>query len=469
MLARFRTGSFRLKALLAPISAVACLLAVGAIGLVANDSLSSSLLGLGEVRIPRIIEAAELNQQVQAIHIMVNQSLAWEGAGFKEARIAELDHRIAARMIAFKQALRDATSHQGLDPVEHAQLDQMNAEFAKYSKSALEALEIKNGMLGNAVFYMTTMEGSFGQLNDAASALIRHEQALSNVAAVDARSLAARNRITIVLALLAALATASASAWLLASAMRAEFAKKSLALMRAHDAIEEASLTDALTGLRNRRFVEQQLDADISLCLRRYKQWLMTPGSPPPPDADTLFFMVDIDHFKSLNDTLGHAAGDRVLSQMKERLKQACRESDYLVRWGGEEFLVIARGVRRADGEHLAERIRAAVDGRGFDVGGTQLVSKSCSVGFAAFPVLTRAPEAMSWRKALELADQALYLAKRSGRNAWIGLAADEGTDIDKMRQWLADPSRSSAANAGLRIAARAHRRDDEAAALPTL
>ena len=465
MLARLRTGSFRLKAMLAPLSAVACLLAVGAIGLIANDSLSASLLGLGELRIPRIVEAAELNQRVQTIHIMVNQSLAWEGAGFKEAKIAELDHRIASLMHAFEQTLRDAAARGGLDPVEHEQLRRMNAEFSKYSKSALEALEIKNGMLGNAVFYMTTMEDSFGQLNDAASTLIRHEQALSDAATADAQSLAVRNRITIVLALLAALATASASAWLLASAMRAEFDKKRLALMRAHDAIEEASLTDALTGMRNRRFVEQQLDADISLCLRRYRQWLMSPGSPAPPDADMLFFMVDIDHFKSLNDTLGHAAGDRVLSQMKERLKQACRESDYLVRWGGEEFLVIARGVRRADGPHIAERIRAAVSDRGFDVGAAQPLCKSCSVGFAAFPFLTLAPEALSWRKVVELADQALYLAKRGGRNAWIGLAADERTSSDSVRKWLAEPARISASDAGLRIVAVAEHRCEAAAA----
>jgi diguanylate cyclase (GGDEF)-like protein len=316
-------------------------------------------------------------------------------------------------------------------------------------------------MLGNAVFYMTTMEDSFGQLNDAVSTLIRHEQGLSDVASRDAHTLAVRNKITIVLALLAALATAGASAWLLASAMRAEFDKKRVALLRAHDAIEEASLTDALTGMRNRRFVEQQMDADISLCLRRYRQWRMSPGSPAPSDADTLFFMVDIDHFKSLNDTLGHAAGDKVLSQVKARLKQACRESDYLVRWGGEEFLVVARGGCRTDGPHIAERIRAAVNDRGFDIGAAEPLSKSCSVGFAAFPFLASTPEALGWRKVVELADQALYIAKRGGRNAWIGLAADERTSIDSVRKWLAEPSSSSASDANLRIVAAAARSSD--------
>ena len=455
MLRWIRKGSFRLKAVLAPLCAIACLLAVSAIGFVANDSLGGSLLGLGTVRIPMIIQAAELDQKVRSIHIMVNQSLAWEGAGFKEAKIAELDRRIASLMAGFQVSLREALAHPGMDDVEREQLDRMNTEFAKYSKSALEALEIKNGMLGNAVFYMTTMENSFGQLNAAAGELIRHEHALSDAAATDARSLALRNKIAIVVGLFVALTAAIASAWLLASALRDEFAKKSLALMRAHDAIEEASLTDALTGMRNRRFVEQQLDADISLCLRRYRQWLADQSAPAPQDADIVFFMVDIDHFKSLNDSLGHAAGDRMLAQMRQRLKSACRESDYLVRWGGEEFLVIARGLRRSDGETIAERIRAAVDERPFDIGVQEALHKSCSIGFAAFPFLPSSPDSLSWRKVLELADQALYMAKRGGRDTWVGLEGTERTRCEDVRQWLVQTAKAPAPDAGLRLVRR--------------
>lgn len=454
MINRIRNASFKLKLVLAPLCAILCLVAVSLLGFVANSSLSGSLLGLGEVRIPEIILVAELDQELRSIHIMVNQSLAWEGAGFKAAKIAELDHGIAVRMAQYEQSLRDALVNPELDDVERLHLATMGTEFSKYRKSATEALEIKTGMLGNAVFYMTTMEGSFGQLHEAVRGLVSHERYLSRTATVDARALGARNKITIIAGLLVALAAALATAWLMASAMQADFREKNLALVQAYEAIEQASLTDSLTGLRNRRFLDQQLDADISLCVRRYKQWLQQPpGTRMPIEADLVFFIVDIDHFKQLNDTYGHAVGDEVLSQIRQRLQEACRESDYLVRWGGEEFLVVARGTQRADAETVAERIRAAVSGRPFEAHGTAGLSKSCSVGFACFPFLPNQPDLLSWVQVVELADQALYIAKRDGRDAWVGLTGGEQTLCEEVKRWLERSPRESAGEAGLQVA----------------
>jgi diguanylate cyclase (GGDEF)-like protein len=448
-----RNASFKLKVVLAPTCAIVCLGAVSLIGFVANNSLSGSLLGLGEVRIPKIVQAAELDQHLRTISNSVNQSLAWEGAGFKAAKIEELDQNIAQQMARYELSLQDALGAADLDDTERELLSKMNTEFTKYRKSATEALDIKTGMLGNAVFYMSTMEGSFGRLSEAVQALIGHERSLSGAAVADARALGLRNKVTIVVGLLLALAAALASAWLMASAMQADFREKNLALVQAYKAIEEASLTDALTGLRNRRFLDQQLDADISLCVRRYKQWLKDPSQPMPAEADLVFFIVDIDHFKVLNDTHGHSVGDEVLSQMRQRLQEACRESDYLVRWGGEEFLVVARGTRRADAESIAERIRTAVNGRAFDAQGTGGLSKSCSVGFACFPFLPSHPDLLSWAQVVELADQALYMAKHGGRDAWVGLSGSERTQYDDVRRWLARSPRESAHEAGLQVA----------------
>ncbi|MEE7560611.1 diguanylate cyclase, partial [Xanthomonas sp. Kuri4-2] len=111
--------------------------------------------------------------------------------------------------------------------------------------------------------------------------------------------------------------------------------------------LEQVSLTDPLTGMHNRRFLLQQMDADVALCLRQ----------PGREDGDLLFFLFDIDHFKRLNDQLGHAAGDSLLRQVASRVRAVFRESDYLVRWGGEEFLVVARGSRRAQAGELAARL----------------------------------------------------------------------------------------------------------------
>src|SRR5450830_1173361 len=99
------------------------------------------------------------------------------------------------------------------------------------------------------------------------------------------------------------------------------------------------------------------------------------------------------------------------------RCRSACevfRESDYLVRWGGEEFLVLARATRRDEARVVAERIRRAVADREFLLPDGERLRKTCSIGFACFPFVPDAPRLLSWSEVVELADQALYLAKHN-------------------------------------------------------
>ena len=107
--------------------------------------------------------------------------------------------------------------------------------------------------------------------------------------------------------------------------------------------LREASLTDTLTGLRNRRYLELRLHDDLRLCLRRFEA-----TSLPGPESDLLLMLLDLDHFKRVNDAHGHAAGDAVLVEFAERLRHVFRETDSLVRWGGEEVLVLVRETNRA-------------------------------------------------------------------------------------------------------------------------
>jgi diguanylate cyclase (GGDEF)-like protein len=111
-----------------------------------------------------------------------------------------------------------------------------------------------------------------------------------------------------------------------------------------------------------------------------------------------------------------------VLVQMAQRLRNLFRESDYLIRWGGEEFLVVARATNRSEAEAVAERIRAAVANEAFELADGTTLSKSCSIGFASYPFFPDQPRILSWSQVLELADQSLYMAKNGGRNQWIGL-----------------------------------------------
>ncbi len=216
-------------------------------------------------------------------------------------------------------------------------------------------------------------------------------------------------------------------------------AEATAALQQKSRELEEASLTDPLTGLRNRRFIEQHLPADVALALRRHESAEQyghrAQAGTTAADADLLIFLVDIDHFKRINDSHGHMAGDAVLMQMRGRLQQVFRAADYLVRWGGEEFLIVARGTPREQALELAERARQAVAGEDFVLEDGQRLSMTCSVGFSAFPLAPQWPRALDWRAAIDLTDCALYAAKEAGRNAWVGLLKAEAPDEEQLRR----------------------------------
>ncbi|MYM70180.1 diguanylate cyclase [Pseudoduganella sp. FT55W] len=227
-----------------------------------------------------------------------------------------------------------------------------------------------------------------------------------------------------------AIALDNASAYRQVAATQEQLLEKNLELEQAYKALEEVSLTDQLTGLRNRRFFLQNVDADVALSLRGYEAGQhreLTECDIAAP-KDLVFFMVDLDHFKEVNDRYGHGAGDSILVQMQERLREVFRESDYVIRWGGEEFLVLARATQRDEAAGVAERMRRAVAERDFELPDGGRLSRTCSIGFACFPFLPDQPRLLSWSQVVELADQGLYIAKRSGRNAWAALYSTEST-----------------------------------------
>jgi diguanylate cyclase (GGDEF)-like protein len=180
----------------------------------------------------------------------------------------------------------------------------------------------------------------------------------------------------------------------------------------------EASLTDSLTGLRNRRFLFEQVAKDISLVRRRYYE--VAAGKQQPEIFDLVFMMVDLDHFKSINDNFGHAAGDQVLLEIRDLLLEACRASDVVIRWGGDEFLVVGRDADPQKAAVVAERIRTAIESKIFTLADGQIVRTTCSVGFACYPFVRSQPDTVTWEQVLQFADSALYAAKEA-RNAWVG------------------------------------------------
>lgn len=182
---------------------------------------------------------------------------------------------------------------------------------------------------------------------------------------------------------------------------------------------EELSVTDMLTGARNRRYVQQTVGMDMAASLRRYRA--AEERGTSVDDGDIVFLLIDLDHFKAVNDAFGHAAGDRLLAELAAVLRDVCRESDVVVRWGGEEFLVVSRFTDRAQAASHAARIREAVAAHVTRLDDGRTVRVTCSIGFAVFPFSLETPDALGWEALVSLADQGTYAAKRRGRDTWVG------------------------------------------------
>ena len=193
-------------------------------------------------------------------------------------------------------------------------------------------------------------------------------------------------------------------------------------LIRANEKLEQISFTDPLTGLKNRRYLAKNLSKDVDLVLSKYQSASDTVTSMTAKDTDLIFFLMDLDHFKHINDKYGHGAGDAVLIHVKSILESVFRDTEYLLRWGGEEFLVVARFVDRENAARLAERLRSVVQEYEFKIDQGNVLNITCSIGFSVFPLLSDQPTALNWERTIDIADLCLYAAKKSGRNAWVGL-----------------------------------------------
>ncbi len=190
-------------------------------------------------------------------------------------------------------------------------------------------------------------------------------------------------------------------------------------LAHANRELLDASLTDLLTGIRNRRFFANSIEADVRQVLRSFQD---NPSSEIR-NRDLVFYLIDIDHFKQVNDRFGHKVGDQVLVEVARRISSAARLSDAVIRWGGEEFLLLSRCTDRKDAHILANRVLAAVGSAPYRVEGSNLDLRiACSVGWAAFPWDEAEPKLVGYDQVVLLADYALYQAKGSGRNCAVGL-----------------------------------------------
>ena len=158
------------------------------------------------------------------------------------------------------------------------------------------------------------------------------------------------------------------------------------------------------------------------------------------PGFEGALMMIDIDHFKNVNDWHGHAAGDAVIVEVARRIRAGVRESDLVVRWGGEEFLVFAPSLPGDDLAQMAERILRSIGGQPVQTPEGPL-RITASIGFASFPLGGSAgPDLrLHWEQAVNWADMVLYKAKAEGRNRGVGIVAVDAPDADMLAAILQD------------------------------
>jgi diguanylate cyclase (GGDEF)-like protein len=211
-------------------------------------------------------------------------------------------------------------------------------------------------------------------------------------------------------------------------------------LARANRELREDSLTDVLTGARNRRFLNATIEGDVRQVVRSYSAPVSAQGKR---NRDLVFYIIDTDSFKQVNDRYGHDVGDKMLVEMARRISSAIRHSDALIRWGGDEFLVASRYTNREDSATLANRVLNFVGQEAFELEGCVSIPCTCSIGWAVFPWYENNAEAIAYTEVLRLADEALYQAKKAGRNQAVGLLPtlkERAVDGKKMSEGKHDP-----------------------------
>ncbi|WP_300319871.1 diguanylate cyclase [Idiomarina sp.] len=186
--------------------------------------------------------------------------------------------------------------------------------------------------------------------------------------------------------------------------------KANLRLKAANSLLADQSLKDPLTGLWNRRALQKEMDERKKHGERR----------DAATQSDGLI-LLDLDFFKRINDKYGHAAGDAVLAEVSRRLQMICRDSDKLIRWGGEEFLFLVRNVDDENLKELSERILNELAKKPVRYEGYE-IPVTTTIGFIRLPFSGVSEKQMDWEKVLQVADMALYMGKAHGRNRACGV-----------------------------------------------
>ncbi|HEX2947051.1 MAG TPA: diguanylate cyclase [Clostridia bacterium] len=232
--------------------------------------------------------------------------------------------------------------------------------------------------------------------------------------------------------------------------MEEKVRERTIQLNNANEKLRELSFHDPLTDLYNRRYTFEFIYDKVTQFIQHKKRIISNGEKRNLSTKDNVIgvFLIDIDHFKEVNDTYGHSVGDNVLIAMSKILKQVIRTEDFLVRWGGEEFLIILSNTKPEYLERFCRRVLTAVRETPLPVSEDKTIYKTCSLGYVQMPLDATDPGLLNLEQMINISDYALYCAKENGRNcaAHFKLIKPIGTD-EEFKRNLMNLSRNTELN----------------------
>ena len=194
--------------------------------------------------------------------------------------------------------------------------------------------------------------------------------------------------------------------------------ERTVQLNQANEKLRLLSLQDPLTTLHNRHYISRfvsEMSMNFITRKNNYKRCLKTRSLYHKKVLSV--YMIDIDHFNKINDTYGLHAGDKVLINLSRLLKKQIRADDYIVRWGGEEFLIILNGTNPDFLDAFPQKVLKAVESNSIKISEDNAVNITCSIGYSMMPIHVLTPDLLNLEEVINISDVALSMAKENGRN----------------------------------------------------
>lgn len=235
--------------------------------------------------------------------------------------------------------------------------------------------------------------------------------------------------------LVAVLVTLMVASWVMRlkesnARLEARVQQRTAEVRKMYEEIKHLAVTDELTGLRNRRYLELMMPMELKRLNRRRVDLGFDTEDPDDGAEWAGMMLIDLDYFKQVNDSFGHAVGDRVIQEISAVIQDTFRETDIVARIGGEEFLVYLSDLGSNKIGGVAEKLLAAVRSHEVQMEGRNPIRVTCSIGYAMLPTHVDSRK-LDWRDLAKVVDAAMYRAKRTGRDKTVGIAINTATAFE--------------------------------------